>query len=268
MGTASELLAVLMPEEGYIEKASNRYLDDKTANAGRNNWTKYARDLDRIPGFYNGAKNGYPWCTMFTDWGFVKAFGVDEAKRMMCHSIYGAGCTTDARQYRAAGRWTSSPQVGDVIFFGDVGDEYHTGVVYDVDDTYVYTIEGNTSPSSGVVDNGGEVCRKRYRLGAPYITGYGRPYYDGVQTPENKGDEIPEQEDEVKLPMIQRGSVGSAVKSAQILLNGYGFDVGVYGADGDFGSDTEAATIAYQRANDLDADGIIGPMTWSKLLGV
>ena len=45
-------------ELGYHEKASNANLDDKTANSGSGNWTKYARDLDRLGNFYNGAKNG------------------------------------------------------------------------------------------------------------------------------------------------------------------------------------------------------------------
>lgn len=40
---------------GYMEKASNYMLDDFTANAGTNNWTKYARDLDGIGNIYNGA---------------------------------------------------------------------------------------------------------------------------------------------------------------------------------------------------------------------
>lgn len=37
-------------------------------------------------------------------------------------------------------------------------------------------------------------------------------------------------------------------------------------ADGDFGSITKIATIAYQKAHGLTADGIVGPATWSKAL--
>ena len=43
--TASKLVALAAQEVGYLEKATNSRLDDKTANAGRGNWTKYARDL-------------------------------------------------------------------------------------------------------------------------------------------------------------------------------------------------------------------------------
>jgi hypothetical protein len=48
------LIATAKAEEGYLEKATNAQLDSKTANAGSNNWTKYARDLDNIGNIYNG----------------------------------------------------------------------------------------------------------------------------------------------------------------------------------------------------------------------
>jgi peptidoglycan hydrolase-like protein with peptidoglycan-binding domain len=35
--------------------------------------------------------------------------------------------------------------------------------------------------------------------------------------------------------------------------------------DGVFGAKTEAATLAFQKARGLTADGIIGPNTWSEL---
>ena len=45
MSKPSDIVAIALAEVGYKEKASNAYLDDKTANAGSANWTKYARDL-------------------------------------------------------------------------------------------------------------------------------------------------------------------------------------------------------------------------------
>lgn len=56
--TASKLLEIARAELGYMEKASNSNLDDKTANAGSANWTKYARDL-HAAGYYQANKNGY-----------------------------------------------------------------------------------------------------------------------------------------------------------------------------------------------------------------
>ena len=70
------------------------------------------------------------------------------------------------------------PKKGDQIFFTDGSSIYHTGLVYDVDNLRVYTVEGNTKPVNEVVGNGVQVCKKSYPLGASYIAGYGRPKYD------------------------------------------------------------------------------------------
>lgn len=70
------------------------------------------------------------------------------------------------------------------------------------------------------------------------------------------------------LPMLRQGDKGETVRAMQILLVGRGEDLPKYGADGDFGAETTKAVKYLQADNDLDADGICGPMTWSKLLGV
>lgn len=179
---ASKVIEIATAEVGYLEKKSNSQLDDKTANAGSNNYTKYARDLDNISGFYNGKKNGYAWCDVFVDWCFVQAFGVTEAKKLLNHGTAGAGCIYSANYFRNASRFYTSPKVGDQIFFGTKGNETHTGLVYAVDSSKVYTIEGNTSGASGVVANGGGVCKKSYALTYSKIVGYGRPNYDAEPT--------------------------------------------------------------------------------------
>lgn len=175
---ASKLIEIATAEVGYLEKASNSNLDNKTGNAGSKNYTKYARDLAKISGFYNGNKNGYAWCDVFVDWCFVQAFGVAEAKKLLNHGQYGAGCVYSSRYFRDIDRYYQSPKVGDVIFFGSKGNEYHTGIVYKVDSKKVYTIEGNTSGEAGVVANGGGVFKKSYSLSSANIAGYGRPNYD------------------------------------------------------------------------------------------
>ena len=72
----------------------------------------------------------------------------------------------------------------------------------------------------------------------------------------------------VRLPLLKKGSKGDSVKALQILLIGYGYSCGNYGADGDFGAATHKAVCDYQNANGLEADGAVGPKTWEKLLGV
>ena len=59
MTPQERLLATAQAEIGYLEKKTNAQLDDKTANAGSGNWTKYARDLDSLRSIYNGRKNGF-----------------------------------------------------------------------------------------------------------------------------------------------------------------------------------------------------------------
>ena len=179
---AEDVIKVARAEKGYLEKASKSDLDSKTDNAGDKNYTKYARDLDRISGFYNGRKNGVAWCDVFVDWCFVQAFGVANAKRLLCqpNKSCGAGCKYSMQYYKSKGRLVSSPKPGDQIFFtsSDGSSISHTGLVYKVDSKYVYTVEGNTSSESGVIPNGGAVAEKKYSLSYERIAGYGRPAYD------------------------------------------------------------------------------------------
>ena len=70
------------------------------------------------------------------------------------------------------------------------------------------------------------------------------------------------------IPTVKKGHKGDTVKAVQILLKGYGYSLGRYGIDSDFGSDTENAVEAFQEDNDLKVDGVVGPNTWLKLLGV
>lgn len=173
IAAVSILLSIASAEEGYLEKATNAQLDDKTANAGSGNYTKYARDIDNISGFYNGKKNGYAWCDVFVDWCFVQAFGAEKALQLLCQpwGNYGASVASSKSYYQSKKQFhTGNPQPGDQIFFSG-----HTGIVYDVDANKVYTIEGNTSSEPGVVANGGAVRKKSYNLTYSGIEGYGRP---------------------------------------------------------------------------------------------
>lgn len=48
MTPVQRVLATARSENGYLEKATNAQLEDKTANAGYNNWNKFAAFLDEI----------------------------------------------------------------------------------------------------------------------------------------------------------------------------------------------------------------------------
>lgn len=151
---------------GYQEKASNYQLDDFTANAGTNNWTKYARDLDGIGNIQNGKKNSQDWCDVFVDWLFIITFGADIGHRMIYQDLkgLGAGVGYSARYYKNNNAYyTKDPHIGDQIFFGDMD---HTGIVVELDGDYVITVEGNY---------GNKVGKRRIRKNDSFITGYGRP---------------------------------------------------------------------------------------------
>ena len=68
----------------------------------------------------------------------------------------------------------------------------------------------------------------------------------------------------VGRPMVSYGSRGDAVRKLQEMLNAKGYTCG--NVDGIFGSKTYAAVLAFQKANGLAADGIVGPLTWGKLV--
>lgn len=282
-----KVIEIAKAEVGYLEKASNSNLDSKTLNAGKNNYTKYARDLDNISGFYNGKKNGYPWCDVFVDWCFVKVYGVDNAKRLLCqpNKSLGAGCQYSMNYYKTKGQLKTTPKIGDQIFFFDSsGKVNHTGLVYNVDKNYVYTIEGNTSSASGVVANGGGVFDKQYRLNYERIAGYGRPTYDttprkeitvlewqqaaiadGFKFKQYGTDGIfgAECESVAKKAIVRRRYTYKYKNLTRLVQRAVGVEI-----DGLCGPKTVAAIKKYQIKNGLVADGEVGPKTWKKILGI
>lgn len=172
-----KLLRIARQEVGYLEKKSNSQLEDKTANAGSNNWTKYAKDL--IAEIGAPYANGVAWCDMFVDWCFLQAFGKEKAKELL--GGWSAYTPTSAQYYKNRSQWhTHNPQPGDQIFFKNAQRIHHTGLVTHVDAAKVYTIEGNTSAGSTVIENGGSVCQKSYALNNSRIAGYGRPAYHTI----------------------------------------------------------------------------------------
>ena len=176
------VLAIARNEIGYPEKASNAQLDDPQANAGHGNFTKYARDLDRIPGFYNTPKQGAMWCDVWYDWVLVAAFGPELAKQLLCqpNGSAGAGCSFSMSYYQQHGQFhVSDPQPGDQIFFTYApGEISHTGIVEKVEGGTVTTIEGNTSDM---------VARRSYAIGDSRIAGYGRPDWALVSSVPDSG---------------------------------------------------------------------------------
>lgn len=149
---------------GYLEKKSNAYLDDFKKNAGYNNYTKFARDVNSWgqPGC-----QAQPWCAEYQFWKLVKVLGITKALKIMGGGFY--NCQSITRHAKANGTWHSTPKDGALIIFRNGS---HVGSVRSFDFSKVHTNEGNTSSAAGVVANGGAVRNKSYAISDPAIDGY------------------------------------------------------------------------------------------------
>ena len=272
MSKASEVVAVAISQIGYKEKATNKNLDDNTANAGSANWTKYARDLYAAK-YYNGNKNGFAWCDVFVDWCFFKAYGATEGQRIECQTgDCGAGCTFSMQYYQAKGRFDKTPKVGDQIFFrysGSSGAD-HTGIVVEVTSSQIVTVEGNS---------GDQVKKNTYARTYGCIIGYGHPLYDETDgatavpapTPatETKKTEATEKAVTVSLKQLSQGSTGAQVKTIQRIIYVRGINSKI-DIDGDFGPITKAGVIDLQKKlfpnTSSEWDGVVGQKTWTAVL--
>jgi peptidoglycan hydrolase-like protein with peptidoglycan-binding domain len=130
-------------------------------------------------------------------------------------------------------------------------------------------VEGNTTDSVG---------RRSYALNDSNIWGYGRPKWgtqdggseepkqDETQKPEENPNKNPKVSYAVQLPLLKKGDKGEYVKTLQVLLLAHGCDLGTWGADGDFGRQTQLAVCFFQSSMGLSVDGEVGGDTWNAIL--
>lgn len=175
---AQEMVAsTAISQIGYHEKASNSGLYG-SGNNGSGNWNKYAYEIDHnYPGYFNGSKNGYEWCTSFVAWCFLTNFGAEATHKMMYTptNSMAAGCVYAVQYFKAAGAYYSTPQKGDQWFKKDSdGDPCHTGVVVSVNGSQFDVVEGNAN---------NQVERNTYNVGGYSTHGFGRPNWSVVTTP-------------------------------------------------------------------------------------
>lgn len=193
-----KVLSIAIAEVGYLEKSKEAYkknpriIYEKTAGAGSDNYTKYGKEMHDV---YPSVMD-FPayWCDAFVDWCFYKAYGVTTAKSLIGGN-FDDYTVASCQMYKKHNALGTTPKIGSQIFFtrnGQVSGCHHTGLVYDVDAKYIYTIEGNTSVSSGVVSNGGGVAKKKYAITA--VKGkvlFGYPKYDsGMKSVEEIAQEV------------------------------------------------------------------------------
>lgn len=198
----------------------------------------------KCKGFDSGNCSGCEWypeknrvrcydCRGFTDWG-LKQVGID---------LYGDTCST---QWNTAKNWQDKGPIGTMpkntlccLFVQKDGKWNHTGFGYNLE-----TVEC----SSGV-----QYTKNR----AAKWTHWAVPA--GLYEKEIKPEPEPE------YPTLRPGAKNIYVKMMQEMLLDRGYDLGICGADGDYGPATEKAVKQFQKDWGLTQDGICGPKTWEKL---
>ncbi|WP_369190152.1 hypothetical protein [Streptomyces sp. R08] len=253
MTQVSKILALAEGEVGYHEGRSNGHW---------NNDQKYAKE---VPGL--AWANYQAWCATFVSWLAYKADVAALYPRT-------ASCLTGVAWFKKLGRWSEYPAIGAQVFYGQNGGT-HTGIVYDYDATYVYTIEGNTN-DSGSAEGDGVYRKKRARKDA-YVYGYGYPNFaEGIKSADPKyAKDVPAKpaaKPTVKLanvvaaakadPKAAQGHTTHAadVKLVEAALKAEGLLAAKYAADGSFGTTTIEAYADWQRKSGVGGpyDGIPG----------
>lgn len=211
--------------------------------------------------YYGQDIKGVAWCAIFVSWCFAKA-GIDMVK------TDGAGCFSREGNPEY-GAWyesefsdtSTTPKVGDIVTFvwNYAGryyqnDKYysdHVGIVYAVDNDYIYTIEGN----SGATNDTSVVKYKWYTRKSGAINGYFRPKYTGKET----------EDSEMNFCKGDKSDGVLAYKALLLLANDYNIIKTKVDNNNVFGKGTYDATIEVQKLFNLEVDGIAGKQTISAL---
>lgn len=195
--------------------------------------------------------DGVPWCAQFVSFCCATA-GIP----------FRSASTVYMKQWaQKNGRWSTTPRRGMVAMLQRTATTGHCGVVEGVRaDGTVVTIEGNTNAAGSREGDGTyrKVRSARAWLGYIDLDGLGD---NAPSTPPAgaQGNRF------APMPTLRRGAKGPNVTTLQQALAAKGMAFPRFGIDGDFGGETEAAVLFFQRSRGLIADGIAGPQTWAFL---
>ena len=164
----------MRPTDREVVRLAFSQVGYKAPGPGKKN--KYAAWIDsHYPTFYNGKKNGADWCDVFVDFCVLYvARNAKDAEYVLCQPVRscGAGCKWSYNYYKSKHRNNSIPHYGDQIFLNTKsGKCCHTGIVYKVDDKYVYYVAGNEGGGHG------EVKKHKILKSSKSIYAFGRPRY-------------------------------------------------------------------------------------------
>lgn len=178
MGYNPQKVIDLAKEEiGYLEKRRNCPVDklyDKTAYAGTDNWTKYWNDTIK---WGLGNYQGQYWCADFITWLFVKAYGLEGARKLLyklpyisCQGFYDL-CKAKQKELGITLVYTT-PEKADIVEFWNGSRMHHTELVIDVKRDSYKTVGGNTAANSDIPNGGGVYGPKVYSIAAAKKAGH------------------------------------------------------------------------------------------------
>jgi len=254
-----KVILIAKNEIGYLEKKSNSQLDSKTANSGSANYTKYWRDVK--PSY-----QGQPWCACFVSWCFMKAFGLNKAKKLLKHWPY-VYCPTMSGLFTL----NANPKVGDIVIFKHNDTFTHTGLVTAVVGDRFYTIEGNTSGASGIIANGGGVCAKSYLNSQMPGTKFCTPDWKIVNGTSTNTSNTGGKKYMFTTEIVVAGSTGLSVLLLQEILVARKFkgkDGKELELDRSAGTNTIYALNAYKKSRGMKQDGICDAAVWKDLIAL
>ena len=261
MAKAGELVELV--EQAYTEKwgyiwgtSGVMWTQKKQEEVERN----YANDPVKYHNYDKAAQFGGKWIGhMVTD---CSGLPYQMLKKLGIKVYHGSNSIWDKGYLSHKGKITPGLKlpIGAAIFTGTANDHPHIGTL--VSETCVTEAKGTTA---GVVHT--PLSNKKWT----YWGLYKGVQYDFIPGQDKPSDPISAPTPSEGAPAVQyetlrRKSKGDSVRYMQELLIKAGESLPKFGADGDFGNETLTAVKHFQTTHGLEADGIVGKLTWAELV--
>ena len=243
-GSPTSLVAEAKKHLGYRESGEND--------------TKFNRWLGKIASYPHDGF-GYPWCHAFVSFCLWNSDNADCGPKT-------ASCLMGVDWFRKKGRFSQTPHVGDIVYFGPNGGT-HVELVVGVGPDTITTIGGNTS---GSVDgqtffNGNGVYQKVVKR-TSRIFGYGHPVYSSGAALPGKADAATASTTggtgttAAKPKLVKPMTTVRSIKAQQEAVNAAGHTPKL-DCDGEWGPKTETGVKWLQKKLGTGVDGEWGAET-------